>query len=60
MGSTHPNDKATSGASEGSRRDRGSPPPAPRWVKVWGIIFLVFVLLFAVVHLTGHGPGGHG
>jgi hypothetical protein len=36
---------------------------APRWVKVFGIIMLVFVLLFFLAHLTGiggsHGPGAH-
>ena len=32
---------------------------APRWVKVFGIIAIVLVLLFAVLHLTGHSPGGH-
>jgi hypothetical protein len=31
----------------------------PRWVKVFGIIALVAVLLFVILHLTGHGPGGH-
>jgi ABC-type transporter Mla subunit MlaD len=31
----------------------------PRWVYVFGIIALVIVLLFVVLHLTGHGLGGH-
>jgi hypothetical protein len=34
-------------------------PGAPRWVKVFGIIATVLVLLLAVLHLTGHGPVGH-
>jgi hypothetical protein len=33
---------------------------APRWVKVFGIIAIVLVLLFVVLHLSGHGFGGHG
>ena len=44
------------------------PPPCPdtdddvgtpRWVKVFGIIALVLVLLFVILHLTGRGLGGH-
>jgi len=35
----------------------------PRWVKVFGIIALIVVLLLAIVLLTGvggdHGPGRH-
>ena len=33
---------------------------APRWVKIFGIIAVVLVLAFVVLHLTGHGFGGHG
>ena len=35
---------------------------APRWVKVFGIIAIVLVLLFVVLHLSGHGMNhmGHG
>jgi hypothetical protein len=32
---------------------------APRWVKVFGIIALVVVLLFVILHLSGDGPRGH-
>jgi hypothetical protein len=49
-----------------TRPDRGSttstPPSTPRWVKVFGIIAIVLVLLFGILHHTGHslgGPGGH-
>ena len=38
------------------------PPPypgTPRWVKVFGIIGLVAVLLFVILLFT-RGPGGHG
>jgi hypothetical protein len=35
----------------------------PRWVKMFGIIALVVVLLFVFLMFTrgpsGHGPGGH-
>lgn len=39
--------------------DRGSPPSAPRWVKVSGIIAIILVLLFVILHLTGGGLGSH-
>lgn len=37
------------------------PPPyrTPRWVKIFGIIAIVLVLLFVTLHLTGLSPGGH-
>ncbi len=33
----------------------------PRWVKVFGIIFIVVVLLFVILMFAGgrHGPGRH-
>ena len=44
-------------------RERGpeSAPGTPRWVKVFGIIALVLVLLFVISLLVGvrHGPGLH-
>ncbi len=42
--------------------DPGSNTSTPRWVKVFGIIALVLVLLFVILHITGKslaGPGGH-
>ncbi len=47
--------------------DPGVPPeyvsaPTPRWVKVFGLIALVVIVLFVVLLLTGrgdHGPGRH-
>ena len=36
--------------------DRESPPGTPRWVKAFGIIAFVLVLLFAGLHLTGNTP----
>ena len=38
---------------------RGSPPSTPRWVKVFGIIVIVLILLFVILHLTGNGFGDH-
>ena len=34
-------------------------PGTPRWVKVFGIIFSLVVLLFVILLFT-RGPGGHG
>jgi hypothetical protein len=31
----------------------------PRWVKVSVIIIIALVLLFVILHLTGHGFGDH-
>jgi hypothetical protein len=39
--------------------DRGSTSSTPRWVKVFGIIVIVLVLLFVILHLTGRGLGSH-
>jgi hypothetical protein len=42
--------------------EQNSPPSTPRWVKVFGIIIVVLVLLFVGLQfLSGgrHGPGRH-
>jgi hypothetical protein len=39
--------------------DRGSTTRTPRWVSVFGIIVILLVLLFLIMHLTGGGPGRH-
>ena len=31
----------------------------PRWVKAFGIVAVVLALVFAGLHLTGYGFGGH-
>jgi ABC-type phosphate/phosphonate transport system permease subunit len=36
-----------------SKPDPGSPPPVPRWVKVFGIIFILLIVLVVAVHLAG-------
>ena len=35
------------------------PIGTPRWVKAFGIIALLLILLVAAMHLTGNGLGGH-
>ena len=42
------------------RSDFESPTSTPRWVKLFGIVAIVVVLLFVALHLTGNSPGGHG
>ena len=51
-----------SGQETGVRRDREPSVGTPRWVKVFGLIALVAVVLFVVVMLVGggeHGPSRH-
>jgi hypothetical protein len=31
----------------------------PRWVKVFGIVAILLVLTFVILHLTGLAPHGH-
>lgn len=31
----------------------------PRWVKVFGIIFIIVAVLFGILHLAGGGFGSH-
>ncbi len=35
-------------------------PGTPGWMQAFGAIALVLVVLFVVLHLTGHAPMGHG
>jgi hypothetical protein len=39
--------------------DTGDDTGTPRWVRVFGIIGIIVVLLFVILHLTGGGVGGH-
>jgi hypothetical protein len=42
------------------RPGRGSPPRTPRWVKAFGMITVIVLILFVILHLTGLvGMGGH-
>ncbi|WP_427016541.1 hypothetical protein ACQCSX_17685 [Pseudarthrobacter sp. P1] len=43
----------------GVGRGRGAPIGTPRWVKVFGIIAAVLILLFVINHLAGGGIGSH-
>lgn len=43
----------------GVRPAADRPPGTPRWVKVFGIIAVIVILLIAIMLLTGHGPGRH-
>ena len=58
-----------SDGDNGVGAEHGSPPRTPRWVKVFGIVALVLILLVAGLLLFGpdsfgpgggHGPGRHG
>jgi hypothetical protein len=39
--------------------NRESPPGTPRWVKVFGIIAILLILLFVVLHLSGNRFQNH-
>jgi hypothetical protein len=42
------------------RPGRRSPPGTPRWVKVFGLISVLVLTLFVILHLAGLvGMGGH-
>ncbi|HEX8935365.1 MAG TPA: hypothetical protein VF788_14475 [Pseudonocardiaceae bacterium] len=47
------------GDDSGVRSTAERPPSTPRWVKVFGIIVGVLVLVFVILLFT-RGPGGHG
>jgi hypothetical protein len=53
----------TGGAASRAGSDVGSTTGPPRWVKIFGVIALVVVLVFVIVMLTGggagHGPARH-
>lgn len=42
-----------------SNRDTGDDTRTPRWVKVFGGIVIVMILLIVILHLTGNSLGGH-
>ena len=57
---SYPDSNGDPGDDRGVGLDRDSPPSAPPWVYAFGIIAIVLVLLFVVLHLTGNSPMGHG
>jgi hypothetical protein len=58
-GARKQSEQGDSSSSTGAKPGRGSTIGPPRWVKVFGMIVIVLVLLFAILHLTGHSPRGH-
>jgi hypothetical protein len=60
----YPDSNSETGDDTRMRPDRGSTTSTPRWVKVFGIIVGVVVVLFVILLFTrgsgGHGPGMHG
>ena len=46
-------------ASAPSYLDSEPPPNTPRWVKLFGIGLILFILLLVIVHLAGGGPMSH-
>ena len=48
-----------SSSDRDSDENFGDEDRLPRWVKVSGAIFILFVLVIVVLHLTGRGLGGH-
>lgn len=42
------------------KQDERMPAGTPRWVKVFGLIMIVLLLLVGILFLSGeHGPGHH-
>ncbi len=59
----YPDSKGDTGDDTRVRPTVDRPPSTPRWVKVFGILAIVMVLIFIVIQFTGvgggHGPGRH-
>ncbi len=55
----YPAPNSDSGDNVHVNPDRSLPPSTPRWVKVFGIIFLLLIVLVIILHLTGNSLGGH-
>lgn len=55
----HPESNGNTGDDIGRGSGRGSTTSTPSWVYVFGIVFVVLVLLFVILHLTGGGLGLH-
>ena len=48
------NDSRDGGGGRTVRRQE-----VPRWVKIFGVAGIVLIVLFIVLHVSGHGFGGH-
>jgi hypothetical protein len=59
-----PEREAGEGDVFGVTSERPSAPATPRWVKMFGIVGLVLLLVIAFILITGlggpHGPARHG
>ena len=59
----YPGSNSETGEDIRARPDRGSTTSTPRWVKAFGILAFVLVLLLVIMMLTGrggsHDPGRH-
>ena len=42
-----------------SDHDTNANAPTPLWVKVFGVIAIVVLVAFVILHLVGGGPGRH-
>lgn len=56
---SHPGSTHAIGSDVRVKHDRRSMRSVPRWVIVFGIIFMLLILLFVILHLTGNGFGSH-
>lgn len=54
-----PQNPGSSSEKDHQETNRVLPPKTPRWVKVFGIIFLVLVLIFIIMHISGRGFMNH-
>jgi hypothetical protein len=48
-------------STDSLRTDVGTdgPPPTPRWVKAFVVVFGIMIVVVVVLHATGHGMHGH-
>ncbi len=46
-------------SSDSNDQSNGDTGSTPRWVYVFGIIGIILVVAFVILHLTGNGLGNH-
>ncbi|MBA2563863.1 MAG: hypothetical protein H0V09_00365 [Gemmatimonadetes bacterium] len=56
---SYSNSNGDNGDDAGEGPDRGLTTGTPRWVYVFGILAIVLVLLFVIIHFLGGGLGDH-